>query len=390
MITDTYPPNVNGAALATELLALELAKKHEVYVIAPSTTFKPQTIKQKNLTIFRVRSLPIVIERTQEFRVSPKPFHDKDIKKIISDVKPDIIHINEPWLMGLNAIKIAKKEGVPVVSTHHFMPENLIHYFHIPPMIEKIVTRSIWKWYAKLCRNFDVVICPSPTAAELISKYSSNVNLKVISNGIDLNVYNTKNDGNYLRRDFNIPDKPVILFVGRLDKEKHIDVLLRAGSILKSSNEFHILIVGQGKEKKPLKNLAVKLGIKSNVTFTGFMAKKDLPNIYRVADIFVMPSIAELQSLVTMEAMASGLPVVAANAVALPHLVHDSKNGFLFNPGDEKSLAEKLQFLLKDKKLRDKMSSESLAIIKEHDIKKVVKIVESTYKNAVDNYLKKK
>ena len=96
-----------------------------------------------------------------------------------------------------------------------------------------------------------------------------------------------------------------------------------------------------------------------------------------------MPSIAELQSLVTMEAMASGLPIIAANAVALPHLVHDNDNGFLFTPGNEKDMAQKLLVLLENKELRKKMGRRSLAIIKQHDIKNIVKEVESLYAKAI-------
>lgn len=387
MITDTYPPHVNGAALATERLAHQLVTRgHTVSVIAPSDSFKTHKTQQKNITIYRVRSVPVLFEKAQEFRVSPKPLHDKEIRNIIQDVKPDIIYINEPLLLGLSAIKLGKKAGIPVAATHHFMPENLVHYLHLPPKIEDIIHRTIWKWYAKLCTNFSLVICPSPIAAELIRKYRANVPLKVISNGIDLDMFNKKNDGTYLKKQFNLPDKPILLFVGRLDKEKNIDFLVRAGAIVKKQHDFHIVIVGQGKEKSALKKLAANGGISGDITFTGFLPKKDLPNIYAIADIFVMPSIAELQSLVTMEAMATSLPVVGADAVALPHLIHDSQNGYLFKPGDEFSLAEKLSILLNDKRLRQRMGQKSLEIIGEHDIQKTVKKVESAFEEVIKKY----
>lgn len=387
MISDTYPPNVNGAALATERLALELAERNnKIYVIAPSTSFKRHTAQQKNITVYRVRSIPIMIERTQEFRFSPQPLHEREVLKIIRTIKPDIIHINEPWLMGLSALKLGKKEGIPVISTHHFMPENLVHHLRLPIKVQNIITVSVWKWYVKLCKNFDVVICPTQVAANLIKKYSADVNLQVVSNGIDLELFNKKNNGEYLADKYKLPRKLNLLFVGRIDKEKNIDVLIKAAALIKDQIDFHITIVGQGKEKTNLKKLAANLGIMSRITFTGFLPEKDLPNMYTTADIFVMPSIAELQSLVTMEAMASSLPVIAANAVALPHLVHDNKNGFLFNPGDEKELAAKLTILLKDKKMREKMGDESLKIIKEHDIKKTVVAIENIYKATIRNY----
>jgi 1,2-diacylglycerol 3-alpha-glucosyltransferase len=384
MITDTYPPHVNGAALATERLAQQLVLHgNTVSVIAPSDSFQSQKSILKNITIYRVRSVPVLFEKAQEFRVSPKPLHDKEIKSIIKEINPDIIYINEPLLLGLSAIKIGKQAKIPVVASHHFMPENLIHYLHLPPKIEDMIHRRVWKWYAKLCTNFEVVICPTPIAADLIKKYRSDVRLRIISNGIDLQVFSKKNDGAYLRAQFNLPDKPILLFVGRLDKEKNIDVLIRAAALLKEKYAFHIVVVGQGKEKSSLKKLATNVGISKDITFTGFLPKKDLPNIYTLADVFVMPSIAELQSLVTMEAMASGLPVVGANAVAIPHLVHNGENGFLFEPGDEYSLAEKLSMVLADKKLRNKMSEKSLNIIKEHDIQITVKNVQLAFQDAI-------
>jgi 1,2-diacylglycerol 3-alpha-glucosyltransferase len=387
MITDTYPPHVNGAALATESLAHQLVLRgHMVSVIAPSASFASHKTQNKNITIYRVRSIPVLFEKTQEFRVSPKPLHDKEIQNIIKDIKPDIIYINEPLLLGLSAIKIGKQFGIPVAASHHFMPENLVHYLHLPLRIEDMIHRKIWKWYAKLCTNFSVVVCPTPVAADLIKKYRSDVSLKVISNGVDLEMFNKNNDGTYLKKEFNLPNKPILLFVGRLDKEKNIDVLIRAAALLKGKHDFHIVIVGQGKEKIALKKLVTNAEIAASITFTGFLPKKDLPNIYTAADIFVMPSIAELQSLVTMEAMASGLPIVGANAVALPHLVHDGENGFLFKPGDEYSLAEKLAFLLEDKKLSQKMSEKSLEIIKEHDIQKTVKKVETAFEEAIKQF----
>jgi glycosyltransferase involved in cell wall biosynthesis len=211
----------------------------------------------------------------------------------------------------------------------------------------------------------------------------------VVSNGIDLKRFSGHNDGKYLKQKLALPDAPTFLFVGRLDKEKNIDVFIKALSLLKDSYQFHAVIVGQGKEEKPLKSLALELGVLERLTFTGYLPKKDLPNIYDVADIFVMPSIAELQSLVTMEAMASGLPVVGADAVALPHLIHDGVNGFLFHPGNESDMAAKLAKLLSDTKLRKKMGEESLILIKAHDVSQVVEKVEEIYKKVIQEYKKK-
>jgi len=152
-----------------------------------------------------------------------------------------------------------------------------------------------------------------------------------ISCGIDLDRFKPTNDGAYLERRFAIPtDKPVLLYVGRLDKEKRIDIILRAlPDILRVTN-VHLVLAGVGKEKQKLEELTEKLGIRKAVTFTGFVPDEDLQNIYRIGDLFVTAGIAELQSIVTMEAMASGLPVVAVNVMALPELVHDGEKRLPF------------------------------------------------------------
>lgn len=385
IVTDTYPPNVNGAALATERLALELAKrKHEVSVVAPSTSFTHYKRKQENLTIYRLRS--ILVQKKQEFRVSPQLLHTSEFKEIVKEVRPDIMHVNQPFFLAQTAMAVAKEYDIPVVGTSHFMPENLTHYLHLPDQLEKMLNSSIWRFYAWFYGKLNLIISPTQTAADLLIKLRVGTKVEVISNGIDLKKFNIKNSGEYLRKRYDLPQKLTMLFVGRLDKEKNIQVLIRACALLKETFDFHLVIVGKGKEEDPLKELVAELDLGDMVTFTAYLPKKDLPNIYKIADIFVMPSIAELQSLVTMEAMACGLPVVGANAVALPHLIKDKKNGFLFKPGDYKDLAKKLQLLLENKKLREQMGEESLEIIKEHDMSMIVIKVENVYKEVIKNY----
>jgi 1,2-diacylglycerol 3-alpha-glucosyltransferase len=171
----------------------------------------------------------------------------------------------------------------------------------------------------------------------------------------------------------------VLLYVGRLDKEKRLDMILRALPSILRLNSVHLVLAGIGKEKRSLEELADKLGIQKAVTFTGFVPDEDLQNIYRVGDLFVMASVAELQSIVTMEAMASGLPVVAADAMALPELVHHGENGYLFSDGNGQMFVEKTIAILSDQGLRAEMSRKSLEIIKNHDINRVVERFESIY-----------
>jgi glycosyltransferase involved in cell wall biosynthesis len=156
-------------------------------------------------------------------------------------------------------------------------------------------------------------------------------------------------------------------------------MILRAVPDISRVTGIHLVLAGMGKEKRNLEELAEKLSIQQTVTFTGFVPDEDLQNIYRVADLFVTAGVAELQSIVTMEAMASGLPVVAVNAMALPELVHDGENGYLFSDGDGQMFAEKVIAILSDQAMWAKMSEKSLEIIRDHDINKTIEEYESIY-----------
>lgn len=391
IVADTYPPHVNGTAFATHRMVLELKKRgNEVFVMAPSDSLfgSGKRIEDDGITVYRLRS--ILIQKAQNFRISPHLLNPTIMTKIIREVKPDIIHINIPGFLGQTAIDVAHKERVPVIGTTHFMPENLLHYLHLPRQVESILNTLAWGRYAQIYGRLDQVTSPTQTAADLMLKYKTVKHLEVISNGIDLKIFNTKNNGEHLVKKYKLPNVLRLLFVGRIDKEKNLDVLLRAIHLIQNDIKFHTVIVGKGKELGALKKLAKDLKLTSHVTFTGFLPDAELANIYKVGDIFVMPSVAELQSLVTMEAMATGLPVVGADAVALPHLIKDGRNGYLFKPGDHVELASKLLKLLQDKELREKMGKESLKIIQEHEMGHVIEKMEHTYEETIKRCKNKK
>jgi hypothetical protein len=176
------------------------------------------------------------------------------------------------------------------------------------------------------------------------------------------------------------------LFLGRLDYEKHIHNLLKAVAMLPKKLNTQVEIVGDGGERKHLEDLALELGISKQVNFLGHITEEELPKAYERATVFAMPSIAELQSIATMEAMASGRPVVAANAMALPHLVHDGDNGYLFEPDDVQQFADRLKKILTaDQAELDRLSENSLHLIQSHDIERTLTIFEGLYRGDQDS-----
>ena len=376
---DTFYPDLNGSAYFTHRLATYLIRRgHEVLVIAPSLSFHHERSVRAEVPTFGLRSFPIM--HYAGFRTTLPFFFKKALTKVIQEFQPDIVHIQGHFIIGRNVAKIARKLGVKVVGTNHFMPENLVFYLHLPNFIEEWIKRMAWRDFRKVYEKLDLITTPTQTAANLVMKYGFSKEILPISNGIDLEKFHPGTDGGFLKERYGVKgDRPILLFVGRLDKEKNVDFVLQALAKMDQGIAPHFFIAGKGFMTEKWKQLAKNLGIAEKVTFAGFVPDEDLPFLYRIADVFINAGTAELQSLVVMEAMATGLPVIGVNATALPELIHDGENGFLFNEGDLDRLVSCLNQMFGDASLRERFSKKSLEIIKAHDINKIMETFESLY-----------
>jgi glycosyltransferase involved in cell wall biosynthesis len=189
-----------------------------------------------------------------------------------------------------------------------------------------------------------------------------------------------------LYKKFSIPtNQPIVSYVGRLDAEKHLPVLLRAFERVQSVvPNAHLVIVGDGTERLALINLAHEAGLDESVTFTGRVSDEELEQLHRIGTVFCMPSPAELQSIATLEAMASGQPVVAVDAGALKELCQDQRNGYLCEQDDDVVIADGLLAIISDPSLREKMSKESLTIATTHDLQTTLARFEEIYSGLVN------
>jgi glycosyltransferase involved in cell wall biosynthesis len=172
---------------------------------------------------------------------------------------------------------------------------------------------------------------------------------------------NGQPDGDVEAR-YHLPAGPRILFVSRLAKDKEIDVLIRAMRHLHAQVGAHLLLAGRGDDRPRLEELTAELGLEHCIHFLGFVAEEDMPALYRAVDLFAIASRVEVQSIPTLQAAASGLPIVAANALALPELVHDGVNGILVPPGDSQAMTRAILTILQDSELAARLGQESLAI----------------------------
>lgn len=390
LVTDTYTNYANGCGYFTYRLAQKLKERgHKVAIITPSRSIKNSIEDESGVARYGVSSLPAFFQ--EKFRFSPRFLIKRKIRQIVKNFEPDIIHLQNHYLIGREIANIAFESGIPIIGTNHFMPENLLFYLHLPSKMEIFAKTFAWKHFSSLYKKLDFVTAPTKSAADILKKIGFTKEVLPISNGIDLEVFSPSKKNNKIKIKYGIPlDKKIVLYVGRLDKDKELETVVRAIPFIKESG-FHFVFVGIGKERLALEKLALELGVLKFITFTGFIPDDELPQIYSSADIFVMAGLVELQSIATMEAMASGLSVIAADALALPELAHHNENGFLFPSRDSKNLAMYLDTLLSNQSLRKKMGEKSLEIIKKHDIEMVVNSFEDIYIKAVQlprTYLK--
>lgn len=377
LVTDTFPPSVNGAAFFTERFAQALRERgHDVAVVAPSQSRRDTVARDSSgVVVYSVRSIPAFVY--PGLRISP--FSRGCVRKALISFAPDLVHIQNHFFLGRAALKEARDLGIPVIGTNHFMPENLTVHARLPGLAARVVNAYLWRQFTAVYAHLDAVTAPTVTAARLSKVAGLRLPIVPISNGIDMRRFHPDHDGGYLRTRYAVPDQPVLLFVGRLDKEKHVDVILRAMPAILAHCEAHFVVAGIGTLRARLERLARRLGIAEHVTFTGYVPNEDMPGLYRMATAFVMPGSAELQSIATMEAMASGVPVVASDAQALPELVGHTENGFLFRDGNSKALAKCIVALFKDEELCQQMAEECLKRIQAHDITAVITQFETLY-----------
>ena len=374
---DTFAPEVNGNATFAGTLAAGLAERgHEVHVAVPA--FDNRKLGARREEHF---GQEMTVHRIYSWRWLPHPWLrfalpwriKQNAAKILDQVKPDAIHFNSHIITGRGFSIEGLKRGIRIIGTNHFMPENLADYTAIvPAFFMPTAFKMAWDAADRSFVRADRMTTPTRKAAEYLEANTSIDDVLAISCGLHVSRY---------RPSLEPKAGNEIVFLGRVVEEKRIDVLIRALAALDPALGATLTILGGGDQLERMKQLAARLGVSDRIRFAGFVDDEEKLATLGRATVFAMPSIAELQSIVTMEAMASALPVVAANAMALPHLVHDGENGFLFEPGDVADLAAKLDRVLRmPREDYLAMQRESLSIVQGHDIERTLDMFETLYR----------
>lgn len=373
---ETFPPDVNGAAKFGVRLGAGLSERgHRVVIVAPSPDkefgFRKETHEGIEFEVYRLRSWKWFNHPWVRFAL---PWEvNRDSAVILDEVKPDAVHIQSHINVGWGIARQAHKRGIRLVATNHFMPENAAQFVPIPQFMITLLVRMLWAFARTTYSRCDAVTTPTARAADYLENAVKISGVSAISCGLNVSNY---------RPVMGKRTEPYALFVGRVEQEKHIEELLFATNRF-TATELRVVIAGGGDDRERLEKIVRERGLADRVTFAGLVDDAQLVQLLSDAAVFVMPSTAELQSIATMEAMASGLPVVAANAMALPHLVHNGENGFLYEPRDIDGLERGLRSILESSTERYiAMQKASLSIVAAHDIATTLDRFEAIYRGA--------
>jgi glycosyltransferase involved in cell wall biosynthesis len=342
--TDFHSPWVGGPASFIDNFCAYLAgTTHRVTIVAPSPTGPPSVEQRGNLRLVRVPTIcaPVGYQLRVTVRLDA-------VREALAVAKPDVLQVHHPFPLGYAAIRAARALGIPSLAVNHTIPECSLYGLRGHRLLYPLAHGAFSHYLIWLLRQVDAVCTPTHTAAGLLRDLGYRRPIAVISNGIDTDRFTPAANSRAARDALGLPNRPIMLYTGRLDPEKDMRTWLRAAATAVQGTAAHLVVGGEGTERTSLEHLAAELGVADRVTFPGYLPVERLPLLYQAADIYFMTSAVELQSISTLEAMASGLPVVAADSGALPELVRDGETGYLARAGDVDGFAAALRRLLDD------------------------------------------
>ena len=406
--TAVYHPMTNGVAVFSHNLAIGLAKRgHEVVVVCPSQTGRNYTRMIDNVKTFFLKSVNAKVYPDQIHAVPEKRkflgvrwpnlwykhglrvsvFPAREIRKILREFRPDVVHVQVSDPIGLSVVYFARRYNIPVVTTEHNQPEVLTDPLHMPKLIKKPANALLSAYFRNRQSKSDFVTMPTEQAIRnLLAKREIGVPVAAISNGVDLTNFKPGKASKEIYKKYNLPEeKPIVLYVGRVDPEKRIDVVIKAfQKVSDEMPEALMIIVGDGVDRARLEKLVKKLKLDKSVRFLGKVLPPDLYELYKIGTVFATASEIETQGIVLIEAAATGLPLVAVDKGAVAEICKNRENGFLCRPGNVDEIARALKEILANIETQKKFSKKSLALSKEHDFENTLDRFTNIYQRLVD------
>lgn len=379
IFTESYEPIVNGVSICAGTLRDELTRRgHEVFVFAPA--FKGYKDELDN--VFRLPAVHTFFMRDYPF---PIPFAPK-ARRTFASLNLDIVHTQTPFLLGVLGAKWARRHGIPLVSTNHTLYTEYAHYVPVRP---KALTRAflvrLMKWYYSRC---DAVVVPSSPVEQILRSYGIKTRVEVIKTGVVGISPLQDAESSQVRREHSIADDDfLLLYVGRIAREKNLKMLLKAfKTVVTRHDNARLMLVGGGPAITETKRLAAGLGLNDKLRFAGMLRRHEIDPIYSAADAFVFPSTTETQGIAICEALSAGLPVVAVNAGGIPENVEHEVDGFLTDD-DPDEFADRISFLITHERERNDMGARARVNACHFSIDRMVGDFETFYTSVIEGKL---
>jgi 1,2-diacylglycerol 3-alpha-glucosyltransferase len=373
MFSNTYQPSTSGVVTSITLFRQGLiAANHEVHLIVPHY----DGYEDKDPYIFRFPALDLS-DRIDISLVLPfQPLMEPTVRGIM----PDIIHSQHPVWMGDLAVTFAHDLRVPLVFTFHTRYDEYAQsYVPIVAELASKVAEEVVKRYMRQCTH---IVAPTPAIRDLILReYPIKVPVSIVPSPVDLTRYQDI-DAKRIRKEFGLDKYELLLYMGRLAKEKGLDFLIRTfAKIVAERPQARLMLVGDGPYRRGLENLVQSLGLFNKVIFTGLVPHEEIPDYASAADLFVFSSVTDTQGLVLVEAMAAGVPVVAVEAPGPIDVL--AKGGGILVPAKEDAFVQAVLSLLEDERYREEMGEEALRITQRYSVSVTTQKMLAVYEEAM-------
>lgn len=350
------------------------ARGHKLVVVCSKVPYTSGDVE--GMKTYRFRSVLVPKAEGKFYLAFPTV---AEAKKILRDENIDIVHVIIPFFAAYSFMSAARSMGIPVVTHSHTQAENV--FLHVPRILGRDILSAIFtKYLFWMYNKSNALVYPTEFAREESPKMSEDMRYEIISNGVDNSLFRPVNHDQLFKDHDLSPDYKYILFVGRLHPEKSVGTLIRAvPEILKKQPTVRVLVVGEGNQEPELRALTKQLGLEDKVLFKGRFTSEHLVMVYNACAMFCLPSLAELEGMVVLEAMSCGAPILIANSKESASKYFVKNNGMLFEPENPHDLAEKAIEMLSDEKALRAMSRESLKDSKNYDINRSVVRLEDLY-----------
>ncbi len=345
IFSECYTPVTNGVVTSIQTLRETLcAWGHRVYVFAPGA---PQP--DDDADVFRLPELPFP-RHPYHF---PRPFPRLHVD--FAALRVDVVHCQHPFVVGRLGAETARRHGIPMVYTAHSLYDTMVACSK-SPIVRSMGPQAMRGMMRRFCAKADYVIAPTRHTRDALRADLIDARFSIVASGVPPTQIRPGARAAIRERLHLDAETPLLLYVGRLGPEKRLDILLESIALLDHKNPaaFRLALVGDGQERDALREQAASLGLENRVTLVGGVPHAEIDDWYAASDIFAMPSPAETQGLVMVEAMSAGLPCVSVNEGGVAELTLQGVTG-IKTPLSSEAMAHALDCLIREPELRERM-----------------------------------